>query len=66
MPFIQVTIERGRPPELKEQLIVELTESAVHVLGAPKESVRVLIQEIEPAHWGIAGESISKRREGSR
>ena len=38
MPIIQVSIIEGRPDEMKEQLIVELTEAAVRAPGAPRES----------------------------
>ncbi len=63
MPFIQINILEGRTPEKKERLIREVTDLVSDVLEAPKESVRVMIQEIQPEHWGIAGESVKKRRE---
>ena len=65
MPFIQITIAEGREPEKKEQLIYEVTETVSAVFGAPKETIRVLITEVPPTHWGIAGQSISKRKEES-
>jgi 4-oxalocrotonate tautomerase len=63
MPFIHATIVEGRTPEMKEQLISELTETASRVLQAPKENVRIQITELPPTHWGIAGQSIAKRKE---
>jgi 4-oxalocrotonate tautomerase len=63
MPFIQVYLLEGRSAEKKEKLIFELTETASKVLDAPKETVRVMIQEMPLEHWGIAGESVKKRRE---
>lgn len=66
MPFIQVTIAEGREPEKVEQLISDLTATVSAVLDAPKENVRVLITEVPKTHWGIAGQSISKRKEESR
>ena len=62
MPFIQINILEGRPADKKEQLIQEVTDLVSDVLEAPKENVRVMIQEIKPEHWGIAGESVKKRR----
>ncbi|WP_244403604.1 4-oxalocrotonate tautomerase [Parageobacillus sp. KH3-4] len=62
MPFIQVYLLEGRPPEKKEALIYELTETVRKVLGAPRENVRVMIQEMPLEHWGIAGESVKKQR----
>jgi 4-oxalocrotonate tautomerase len=65
MPFIQINILEGRSPEKKERLIREVTDLVSEVLEAPVESVRVMINEMEPEHWGIAGESVKKRRETS-
>ena len=66
MPFIQVTMLEGRAPEKKEQLIRELSDVVADVLEAPIESVRVHIQETTAEHWGIAGESVKRRREESK
>lgn len=66
MPFIQVNILKGRSPEKKERLIREMTDLVSDVLEAPVQSVRVMINEIEPEHWGIAGESVKKRNEVSK
>ncbi|MER1986247.1 MAG: 4-oxalocrotonate tautomerase [Solibacillus sp.] len=63
MPLIQLTIVEGRSPEKKEELIAELTETIHRVIDAPYENIRVSINEIPAAHWGIAGKSIQKRRE---
>ncbi|WP_078429322.1 2-hydroxymuconate tautomerase [Alkalihalobacterium alkalinitrilicum] len=66
MPFIQVNILKGRSPEQKEKLIREMTNVAMDVLDAPEQAVRVMIQELEPEHWGIAGESVKKQKETSK
>ena len=63
MPLIQLTIVEGRSPEKKEELIAELTETIHRVIDAPYENIRVSINEIPAAHWGIAGKSIQKRIE---
>ncbi|KGM45459.1 4-oxalocrotonate tautomerase family protein [Neobacillus niacini] len=66
MPFIQVNILKGRSPEKKERLIREMTDLVSEVLDAPVQSVRVMINELDPEHWGIAGESVKKRNEVSK
>ncbi|MGJ7920860.1 2-hydroxymuconate tautomerase [Neobacillus sp. LXY-4] len=63
MPFIQINILKGRSPEKKESLIREVTATVADVLEAPVGSIRVMINELEPEHWGIAGESVKKRNE---
>lgn len=57
MPLIQVTMLEGRSPEAKAALILRLTEGVVDAVGAPRESVRVILQEVPPAHWGVGGVS---------
>ena len=56
MPIIDVTMLEGRTPEQKANLIRALTDAAERTLGAPRESIRVLIRELPPAHWGVGGE----------
>lgn len=62
MPFLQVTMIEGRTDEQKEELIFELTNTVNKVLAAPHESIRVCINEVPATHWGIAGQSVQKRR----
>ncbi|KPN73431.1 MULTISPECIES: 4-oxalocrotonate tautomerase [Neisseria] len=57
MPIIQVHMMEGRTDEQKEAVIREVTEAMIRAVGAPKESVRVLINEMPKQHFGIAGES---------
>lgn len=60
MPIAQLYILEGRSDELKEELIVEVTEAIVKTLNAPKEAVRVIITEMPKQHFGIAGNSAKK------
>ena len=53
MPIISVKIIRGRTPEMKAALMKELAEAAIRTLGAPEQSVRVILTEIDAEHWGI-------------
>jgi 4-oxalocrotonate tautomerase len=57
MPLVQVSLIEGRPAEVGERLIAELTETIVRVLETPKESVRVILYEVPPELWGVAGVS---------
>lgn len=57
MPIIQVHMMEGRTDGQKEAVIREVTEAMIRAVGAPKESVRVLINEMPKQHFGIAGES---------
>ncbi|MFC6668742.1 2-hydroxymuconate tautomerase [Marinobacterium aestuariivivens] len=60
MPILQVNMMEGRSDEQKEALIHELTEACYRAVGAPRESVRVLINEIPKTQFGIGGQSAKK------
>ncbi len=55
MPLIQVTLVSGRGSEARRELIAELTEATVRTLGAARESVRVIVNEVPAEHWGVGG-----------
>lgn len=57
MPIAHLYIIEGREPELKRVLIEKVTDALCEALGARRESVRVLIQEVPKEHWGIGGQS---------
>jgi 4-oxalocrotonate tautomerase len=57
MPLIQVTLLEGRSAEAKAALIRRLTDAAVEAVAAPREAVRVILQEVPLAHWGVGGVS---------
>ena len=54
MPLIQVMLIDGRTTAEKTALIAGLTEAAVTALGAPRESVRVILQEVSLALRAVA------------
>lgn len=60
MPIVTVNMMEGRSDEQKEQMIAEVSDALVRSLGAPIESVRVLINEMPKQHFGIAGQSAKK------
>lgn len=57
MPVIQAFLLEGRTPEQKEAFIAALTEAAHRTVGAPPESVRVIITEMPKTDFGIGGRS---------
>ncbi len=56
MPILDVTLLEGRPYEKKKALIKELTDATVRTLDVAPERVRVIIREIHPSHFAVAGE----------
>ena len=57
MPIITVNLLAGRDTETKRTLIREIAEAAVHALNAAPASVRVILNEVSPEHWGIGNET---------
>lgn len=66
MPIVQIHMLEGRTPELKEKLIYNVTQTIHETLNAPVETIRVILDEMPLQHFGIAGESVKKRREQGR
>ena len=56
MPILDITLLEGRSYEKKQALIKELTDATVRSLDVKPEQVRVLIREIHPSHFAVAGE----------
>ena len=53
MPLINVQIVSGRTAEQKRKLMQGLARAAIEALDAPEASVRVILTEVAPEHWGI-------------
>jgi 4-oxalocrotonate tautomerase len=62
MPLIQISMMPGRTPEQKKGLIRDVCEAVVKNCAVKPESVRVLIQEIAPEHWGVGPVSMAELR----
>ena len=63
MPIVQIQLLEGRSTEIKREIIYEMTETLSRVLGAPKENIRIIIQEIPLEHWGSGGKTMKEYRE---
>ncbi|HUJ04744.1 MAG TPA: 2-hydroxymuconate tautomerase family protein [Streptosporangiaceae bacterium] len=62
MPFVQVTLVRGRSVEQKHVLIAAVSRAVADSLDTPLERVRVAIYEVGHDEWGIGGEPYSVAR----
>lgn len=57
MPFAQIYMIEGRTEGQKRAVIEKVTAALHEAVGAPKETIRVWIQEVPKANWGIAGQT---------
>ncbi|ADI00697.1 2-hydroxymuconate tautomerase [Salisediminibacterium selenitireducens] len=55
MPIVTVKMLEGRTDEQKKALVDEVTKAVTKTTGAPDERVSVVIEEMSPANFGIAG-----------
>lgn len=68
MPIITVNLLAGRDDARKRALVKELADATVRTLDVPLASVRVILNEVPPEHWGIGNETkadqIARDKEG--
>lgn len=63
MPYVNVKVTRdGVTREQKAQIIKEITDTLVRVLGKKPEHTHIVIDEVETDNWGFAGELTSEIR----
>ena len=62
MPVVQVTLTEGRTPETIRAMISAVTQALVDADVAPKENIRVLVNEIPTDHFAAGDVTISERR----
>lgn len=56
MPFVEITMIEGRAPEKKRELLKRVTDAVEESIGAPRQSIRVVIREVPGEHWAVGGE----------
>lgn len=67
MPYVNIRITReGATAEQKARLIKGATDLLVEVLGKNPATTVVVIDEVETDNWGVAGETITARRQNGR
>lgn len=55
MPYVNIQITKGATREQKAELVKEVTDSLVRVLGKKPEHIHIVIQEIDEENWGFSG-----------
>ena len=61
MPIIQLNIAEGRTVEQKLAAFAAITDAVVRTLDVRPEQVRILIIEVSPENFAIAGETMAMR-----
>lgn len=66
MPYISVRITKdGVSADQKKQIVEQMTQTLVSVLGKKPEHIHIIIDEVEPENWGFAGTLTAEERKPS-
>ena len=63
MPIVRIDLIAGRTPERKAELVRQVTAAVVETLEVRPDQVRVLLNEVPPEHWAVAGQSMAEPRD---
>jgi 4-oxalocrotonate tautomerase len=55
MPLVHVDMMRGRPPEKVAAMIRAISEAIATSLDTDIQTVRVVVNEMEPHQYGVGG-----------
>ena len=66
MPYVNIRVTSGVTTEQKEKLIAGVTDVLVKVLNKNPDRTFVVIDEVAPENWGIAGVSTTVYRQRSK
>ena len=62
MPLVSVTMARGRTPEAKTKMLHAIADAIHESIGAPRDSIRVWVNEVEDTDF-LAGTEILADRQ---
>ena len=62
MPLVNVQMAEGRSPEQKKALMAAITDAMHEHIGAPRESVRVWINEFPNTDFMAGGEVLADKQ----
>ncbi len=62
MPIIEFHMLEGRTPEQKRNLVANVTATVCETLSVQPETVRIIIHELPPGHFAVAGVTTADRR----
>ncbi|MDG2174621.1 MAG: tautomerase family protein [Gammaproteobacteria bacterium] len=66
MPIINISMVEGRSAEQKEAMGQAITRVVQETIGAPLDTIKIVINEIPPELWFSNGVSIQSRHESEK
>lgn len=61
MPLVEITLAEGRTPDQLRALMRAATQAVHTSIGAPVESIRVVLREVPKTHWSAGDVTIAER-----
>ncbi|WP_404933999.1 4-oxalocrotonate tautomerase family protein [Nitratireductor sp. L15S-10] len=55
MPFIRITLDKGRSTEKKRAVAAAVTDAIVNTLGGERDWVTIVFEDVEREDWSIGG-----------
>jgi len=55
MPLVHIDLVAGRSPEQLRNMVKDVTKAIVDNTGAPAEHVHIVLNEMAPEHYSVAG-----------
>lgn len=55
MPYVNIQVTKGVSRKQKVELVKDITDSLIRVLGKTPDHIHVVIQEINEEDWGFSG-----------
>jgi len=62
MPLIQIHMAEGRTEDQKKKLMIGITDLTEKIIGAPRESIRVWINDFPDTDYMASGETLKEKR----
>jgi len=61
MPLVTIMLIEGRTQEQKKAMFKAVTDAIVKSLGAPREAVRITLNEVPMEHFSVGGMTRDER-----
>jgi len=65
MPVVTIQILKGPTRAQKAEIVKDITDSLVRVLGKNPENTHIVFQEVETESWGQGGLLVDERRKAA-
>jgi 4-oxalocrotonate tautomerase len=57
MPIIQISLIKGRDDAAIKRCVTEVARTVHRSLGAPLQTIRVIVHEVSAAHWAVGDQT---------